>query len=137
MIQSELWVTGGLSVERIEEIFVLNFGSTAPPAFTGRFYFDHGSSGGEVSGVKSSKDWTSLTGGRAVAAAGSFCFLCVVAYLRRYLLLSLTAGGREVLEAPKSARVLRLDLTRHEAKKAGDPSLDSSILWYPSARCEG
>ena len=83
-IQSELWVTGGLSVERIEEIFVPKFGSTAPPAFTGRFYFDHGSSGGEVSGVKSSKDWTSLTGGRAVAAAGSFCLLRVVAYQRRY-----------------------------------------------------
>ena len=83
-IQSELWVTSGLSVERIEEIFVPKFGSTAPPAFTGRFYFEHGSSGGEVLGVKSSKDWTSLTGGRAVAAAGSFCLLRVVAYLRRY-----------------------------------------------------
>ena len=65
-IQSELWVTGGLSVQ------------------WGRFYFEHGSSGGEVSGVKSSNHWTSLTGGRAVAAAWSFCLLRVVAYLRRY-----------------------------------------------------
>ena len=87
-------------------------------------FFEHGSSGGEVSGVKSSKDWTSLTGGRAVAAAVSF--------VSSALLLSLTAGGREVLEAPKSARVLRLDPTRLESRRAGDPSLDSSILWHPS-----
>ena len=75
MIESELWITGGLSVERKEEIFIPKFGSTSPPALAGRiciFFRITGSSGGEVLGVKSSKDWTSLTGGRAAAAAGSF-----------------------------------------------------------------